>query len=100
MYSCAALAHQSDFDVCWCRGSVSERIFLPLVDKIKSLGAEIKGSTFATDLVVDALSGRVTGVVTKEKNGTSKVIEADAVVFAIGITGANQTDLPPHLLSL
>jgi hypothetical protein len=50
----AALAHQSDFDVCWCKGSVSEKIFMPLVEKIKSAGGKIQGSTFVTDVQVDA----------------------------------------------
>lgn len=54
----AALAHQADFDVCWCKGSVSERIFLPLVDKIKKAGAKIQGSTFVTDVITDA-TGKV-----------------------------------------
>lgn len=29
------LAHQPDFDVRWCSGSVTEKIFAPLVDRIK-----------------------------------------------------------------
>jgi hypothetical protein len=28
-------------DVCWCRGSIAEKIFTPLVDKIKANGAEV-----------------------------------------------------------
>lgn len=38
----AALAHQADFDVCWCKGSVSDRIFLPLVDRIKQAGGSVQ----------------------------------------------------------
>lgn len=56
----AALAHQADFDVCWCKGSVSERIFLPLVDKIKQAGAKIQGSTFVTGVSVNPATGEVT----------------------------------------
>lgn len=37
-----ALAHQSDFDVCWCKGSVSELIFEPLIAKIKERGGKIQ----------------------------------------------------------
>jgi hypothetical protein len=36
-----ALAHQNDFDVCWCNGSVTEKIFVPLVARLKDLGAKI-----------------------------------------------------------
>ena len=39
--------------MCWCKGSVSERIFLPLVEKIKKAGAKIQGSTFVTDVITD-----------------------------------------------
>ena len=38
---------------------MSERIFLPLVDKIKKAGAKIQGSTFVTDVITDA-TGKVT----------------------------------------
>lgn len=55
----AALAHQADFDVCWCKGSVSERIFLPLVDKIKQAGAQIQGSSFVTGVDVNSATGEV-----------------------------------------
>eukprot|EP00976_Prorocentrum_cordatum_P045513 919136-Prorocentrum_minimum.AAC.1 len=33
-----ALAHQPDFDVRWCKGSVSERIFAPWVAEIERMG--------------------------------------------------------------
>lgn len=38
----AALAHQADFDVCWCKGSVSDKIFLPLVERIKAAGGSVQ----------------------------------------------------------
>ena len=36
------LAHQPDFDVVWCRGTVGEMIFKPWVDQIESLGGKIE----------------------------------------------------------
>ena len=72
--------------MCWCKGSVSERIFEPLVARLKSLGATITGSTFVTGIQTDA-AGRVTGVVATDKQGAVTTHEADAVIFAIGITG-------------
>ena len=84
----AALAHQADFDVCWCKGSVSERIFEPLVARLKSLGATITGSTFVNGMQTDA-AGRVTGVVATDKQGKVTTHKANAVVFAIGIKGKN-----------
>ena len=47
-----ALAHQNDFDVCWCKGSVAERIFEPLVQRIKEGGGNIVGGQFVTDVQV------------------------------------------------
>lgn len=32
----------SDFDVCWCKGSVAEKIFTPLVEKIKGQGGKVR----------------------------------------------------------
>ncbi len=44
LLAAAALAHQADFDVCWCKGSVSDRIFLPLVDRIRNAGGKVQVS--------------------------------------------------------
>ena len=43
-FLCAALAHQQDFDVCWCRGSVAETIFQPLIASIERSGGSIQGA--------------------------------------------------------
>ena len=55
-----ALAHQADFDVCWCKGSVAERIFEPLMERIRRDGGAIVGSKAVTD--VKARWGGCTGV--------------------------------------
>jgi hypothetical protein len=44
----AALAHQQDFDVCWCRGSVAETIFQPLIASIERSGGSIQGANNRT----------------------------------------------------
>ena len=41
---------------------------MPLVDNIKQLGGEIRGSTFVTDVKADQQRNRVTSVVTKSKD--------------------------------
>ena len=84
---CAALAHQADFDIKWCRGSVAEKILLPLADRIRGLGATITGSTFATGLVMNATGTAVQAVNTVDKAGKRRTLPADAVVFAVGING-------------
>eukprot|EP00898_Chlorokybus_atmophyticus_P005622 jgi/Chlat1/6060/Chrsp4S06343 len=75
------LAHQPDFDVVWCRGTVGETIFAPLVKRIEALGGRFHSGRRVTDLDVDQ-SGKVTGVRCGEE-----LFSADAVVFAVGISG-------------
>ena len=75
------LAHQPDFDVVWCRGTVGEMIFRPWVERLEKLGAKVLTKQRVTDLIVDS-NNRATGVVCGEKT-----FEADAVIFAVGVTG-------------
>jgi uncharacterized protein with NAD-binding domain and iron-sulfur cluster len=75
------LAHQADFDVVWCRGTVGEMIFRPWVEQIEKLGGKVRTQFRVRDVIVDA-DGQVTRVV-----GNDDVIEADAVIFSVGITG-------------
>ena len=126
----AALAHQQDFDVCWCRGSVAETIFQPLIASIERSGGSIQGMCYhsqhhtllqasagfeicckdhsneatspltcrqsksihaggslVSDVHVHSSSGKVTAVTSRSREGEETRHEADAVVFAIGITG-------------
>ncbi|TVQ44155.1 MAG: FAD-dependent oxidoreductase [Gloeocapsa sp. DLM2.Bin57] len=75
------LAHQADFDVVWCRGTVGEKIFNPWVDKIKSLGGKVLTNKRVSDLIINQ-QGEVTGVV----SGT-EVFTADSVILALSISG-------------
>ncbi|MBW4646151.1 MAG: FAD-dependent oxidoreductase [Goleter apudmare HA4340-LM2] len=75
------LAHQHDFDVVWCRGTVGEKIFRPWVEKIEKAGARLLPKRRVTDLIVDS-NNRATGVVCGEET-----FDADAVIFAVGVTG-------------
>lgn len=75
------LAHQPDFDVVWCRGTVGEKIFRPWTQHIEKLGGRFLTSKRVTDLIIDS-NNRVTGVVCGEE-----VFDADAVIFAVGVTG-------------
>lgn len=77
------LAHQPDFDVMWCRGTVGEQIFRPWVKEIEQLGARILPHKRVSDVLVDAEnSDRIIGVICGDEQ-----FEADAVIFAVGITG-------------
>lgn len=76
------LAHQADFDVVWCRGTVGDQIFSPWVEKIKKQGGTFLANKRVTDLVEDSSTGKITGV----KCG-DEVFDADAVIFSVGING-------------
>jgi uncharacterized protein with NAD-binding domain and iron-sulfur cluster len=75
------LAHQPDFDVVWCRGTVGEWIFRPWIERIEKLSAQVLTQHRVTDLILDS-RGRATGVVCEEA-----IFEADAVIFAVGVSG-------------
>jgi uncharacterized protein with NAD-binding domain and iron-sulfur cluster len=75
------LAHQPDFDVVWCRGTVGEKIFRPWVQQIEKAGAKILANHRVTDVIFD-IYNQATGVVCG-----NEVFDADAVIFAVGITG-------------
>lgn len=75
------LAHQPDFDVVWCRGTVGEMIFRPWVQRIEQAGGRLLSNRRVSDLIFDN-TGRATGVVCGDE-----VFEADAVIFAVGVSG-------------
>lgn len=74
------LAHQPDFDVRWCRGTTGAQIFRPWTEAIERAGGQILANHRVSDVRVD--NNRVTAVVCGDE-----VFEADAVVFAVGISG-------------
>jgi len=55
------LAHQSDFDVVWCRGTVGEKIFKPWVETIENLGGKVLTQRRVTDIKGEF--NHITGVV-------------------------------------
>lgn len=75
------LAHQPDFDVRWCRGTVGEMIFRPWVDQIEKAGGEILAHHRVTDVRV-GVNNEIDAVICEDE-----IFEADAVVFSVGITG-------------
>jgi uncharacterized protein with NAD-binding domain and iron-sulfur cluster len=75
------LAHQADFDVVWCRGTVGEKIFRPWVERITKAGGKVLPQRRVTDVIIDS-ENRAKGVVCGDE-----VFDADAVIFAVGVTG-------------
>jgi uncharacterized protein with NAD-binding domain and iron-sulfur cluster len=81
-----ALRSQDAFDVRWCRGSVVDRIFAPLVRRITAGGGRVLGGHRVTGVTMDE-DGRVAGVAATGPGGAPATFPADAVVFAVGIEG-------------
>lgn len=79
------LAHQSDFDVVWPRGTVGSMIFHPLVQRIREQGGEIRTSTRLKNVHVE--DDRVVQLLTTGSDGLEETISVDAVVFSVGISG-------------
>ena len=75
------LAHQPDFDVVWCRGTVGEKIFQPWIEEITKVGGKVLTNKRVSDIVVDE-SGTATGV----KCG-DEFFAADAIISGVSITG-------------
>ncbi|BBM99034.1 hypothetical protein MPTK1_1g18160 [Marchantia polymorpha subsp. ruderalis] len=74
------IAHQADFDVVWCRGTVGEKIFKPWIAAMQNNGCKFLSSKRVTDVTLDEATGDVTGVACGEE-----IFDADAVIFSVGI---------------
>ena len=57
------------------------------MDLIKKQGGKIVGGQLVTDVTIDAATGTAAGVHTTTKDGKKTYYAADAVIFAVGITG-------------
>jgi uncharacterized protein with NAD-binding domain and iron-sulfur cluster len=75
------LAHQPNFDVVWCRGTVGEMIFKPWVEKIKNFGGKVLTNHKVTDVIIDE-NDQIKGVVCDDE-----IFEADAVIFGVSVSG-------------
>ncbi|MCU0527051.1 MAG: FAD-dependent oxidoreductase [Elainella sp. Prado103] len=78
------LAHQPNFDVVWCRGTVGEQIFRPWVERIEQAGGRVLTQRRVTDLQLETVAGKpqATRVICGEE-----AFEADAVIFGVGVSG-------------
>jgi len=75
------LAHQPDFDVVWCRGTVGEKIFKPWIAEIEKAGGKVLTNKRVSDIVLDD-TRKATGV----KCGDD-FFAADAIISSVSITG-------------
>lgn len=96
-----ALNSQNAFDVKWSKGPVTETIFTPLVNQIRMQGGIVQGNTFVTKVdvqedskvMIEALVGRKKGAPKKQ------VYEADALIFALSISGMKKIVTNSRVLS-
>ena len=75
------LAHQPNFDVVWCRGTVGEKIFKPWIESIEKAGGKVLTNKRVSDIVLDE-QGKATGV-----KCDREFWAADAVISAVSVTG-------------
>ncbi|PON89938.1 NAD(P)-binding domain containing protein [Trema orientale] len=75
------LAHQKDFDLLWCRGTVREKIFGPWFDSLRTKGCEFAEGRKVTDFSINEETGSISAVICGRE-----VYDADAVLLAVGIS--------------
>lgn len=78
------LAHQQDFDVRWCKGSVVELIFKPWLSAIEKLGGRVLGGKRVQSVVCNDCT-KVSSVLAMNSSGDLELYEADVVIFAVGV---------------
>ncbi|KAL5791235.1 hypothetical protein ACOSQ2_006123 [Xanthoceras sorbifolium] len=79
------LAHQKNFDLVWCRGTLKELIFEPWMDSMRTRGSEFLDGRKVTDFVFDEETGCVSAVACGDEK-----YNADAVILAIGISALQE----------
>ncbi|GFS34665.1 hypothetical protein Acr_00g0035250 [Actinidia rufa] len=75
------LAHQKDFDLVWCRGTVKEKIFEPWMESMKNQGCKFLEGRRVTDVFVNRENGCISEVICGKES-----LKADAVILAVGIS--------------
>eukprot|EP00850_Spirogloea_muscicola_P000306 SM000001S04708 [mRNA] locus=s1:1832791:1834921:+ [translate_table: standard] len=77
------LAHQADFDVRWCTGSIMSKFFDPWVRALKRKGLTVQSGRRVVK--VEAAGSHATKVIAVNDGGHEEVYKADAVIFAVGV---------------
>ncbi|XP_065868894.1 uncharacterized protein [Euphorbia lathyris] len=76
-----SLAHQKDFNMVWCRGTIKEKIFNPWLDSLRSKGCKFLDNVKVTDFIIDEETSCISKVVCGDE-----IYNADAVILAVGIS--------------
>jgi len=93
------LKQQNAFDVRWCRGNVGEKIFQPWVEALQGQGnVEFLAGCRAVDFLEADGDARMSGVRCKmQEGGKELTLEADEVVFAVGMSALKAMARAPAL---
>ncbi|PSS29531.1 Zeta-carotene desaturase [Actinidia chinensis var. chinensis] len=75
------LAHQKDFDLVWCRGTVKKKIFEPWMESMRNQGCKFLEGRRVTDIFVNRENGCISEVICGKES-----LKADAVILAVGIS--------------
>ncbi|XP_058004588.1 uncharacterized protein LOC110650347 isoform X2 [Hevea brasiliensis] len=76
-----SLAHQKDFDMVWCRGTVRGKIFNPWMDSLRTKGCRFLDGGKMKDFIFNKETSCISGVVC-----SNETYGADAVILAVGIS--------------
>ncbi|KAJ0967884.1 hypothetical protein J5N97_024801 [Dioscorea zingiberensis] len=87
------LAHQQNFDVVWCRGSVQDKIFIPWLESMKINGCKFHGNSRVTDFLLDGNDGTIAEVVCGQE-----IYQADAFIITEGVSALQSTILSSPVL--
>ncbi|KAL6963679.1 hypothetical protein U1Q18_034685 [Sarracenia purpurea var. burkii] len=79
------LAHQKDFDLVWCRGTVKEKIFEPWMDSMRNQGCKFRERRRVTDFLLNEETGCISEVICGKES-----LKADAVILAVGISSLQE----------
>ncbi|CAO2815648.1 unnamed protein product [Amaranthus hypochondriacus] len=79
------VAHQKDFDLKLCRGSIRAKIFDPWRESLKSMGCEFRRGKGVTDFFFNEETSCISEVLC----GNDR-IKADAVILAVGISALQE----------
>ncbi|KAL7429117.1 hypothetical protein ACHAXH_001621 [Discostella pseudostelligera] len=85
-----ALQSRGAFDVRWCRGSISEKIFDPWKTQLESRGVVIRGGARVASITKSSETGKFSIDICSMSGDVSDTIESDVVVLAVGATAAGK----------
>ena len=86
-----ALQSRGAFDVRWCRGSISEKIFQPWKTQLENRGVAIQGGARVSSITKSSETGKFSiNISSSMGDDGNDTIQSDVVVLAVGATAAGR----------